>query len=771
MKTIRVIALAAPAVVPLRLVAFAALVLFLMQAGKAQAFGGTFNPTSTVTLSDYNACATADITSVFDVPKGDMNFQTDVTLTPEQWGQPDPNLPIGAIVGELTSTSSIGLMGGPCNQSLNVSFTLYNATVDTSDELARAAPPKEPQDAVVDPDPSVTYPRPGVEHYPVWLKDPKMFGSLQPIARYIGLNLTGAPPTKIVLQFVIFAPGTCLPNAPCPAPAGYPAVVVLQDPTTVAPSAITDFCTRMHSSTVYYGLSQDNPATAANEGGYVARRNPIQAGTYTFLHYARSYYNADDDPYENYLDTCPFATNNEDPTASAGSDLDGFDSVCDPDPTHRSPAAPITCGNGSGLPDYDQDCYPDTGDNCPAVANGIKADGTIIGANNQLDTDLDYIGNACDSNPTTPDGWSLNTLPDNLPSPIEITEVADCDGDGMPNTYELAHACLDPLVNDASADADGDGVSNIDEMNAGTDPCPPTPGDTDNDTILDDVDNCPTVPNPGQEDTDDDDVGDACDNCPTVSNPSQTDTDGDTLGDACDPDDDNDGVLDEDDVWCRTLPEDYDGYQDGDGCPDTDNDMDGICDAWAPTTQYPACIGSDACPNVAEDYDAFRDADGCPDPDNDGDGFPDRTDQCPATDWTAGPDGIPCTADDNVNTCEDYDGIIDTDGCHDSPGDDYDGDSFGLTGASGFPSFWDEIEAFLGTDPLDNCPDNPSDAAWPPDFNNSGAVTSGDLVLFRQHYPPLGGLYAARYDLNASGAITSGDLVLFKKYYGSSCTP
>lgn len=73
--------------------------------------------------------------------------------------------------------------------------------------------------------------------------------------------------------------------------------------------------------------------------------------------------------------------------------------------------------------------------------------------------------------------------------------------------------------------------------------------DSDGDGITDGFDNCPSVPNQGQEDTDMNGVGDACndsedmddddwadnlDNCPDIVN-DQTDSDGDGLGDACDP--------------------------------------------------------------------------------------------------------------------------------------------------------------------------------------------------------------------------------------------
>ncbi len=66
--------------------------------------------------------------------------------------------------------------------------------------------------------------------------------------------------------------------------------------------------------------------------------------------------------------------------------------------------------------------------------------------------------------------------------------------------------------------------------------------DTDNDGVTNDVDNCPTVYNPGQEDTDADEVGDTCDNCPEDYNPLQEDSDLDGIGDACESCCNHDGI-------------------------------------------------------------------------------------------------------------------------------------------------------------------------------------------------------------------------------------
>ncbi|MBX2797849.1 MAG: OmpA family protein [Myxococcales bacterium] len=61
---------------------------------------------------------------------------------------------------------------------------------------------------------------------------------------------------------------------------------------------------------------------------------------------------------------------------------------------------------------------------------------------------------------------------------------------------------------------------------------------------------------------------------------------------------DGDGLVAGDE--CPTQPEDMDDWQDSDGCPDIDNDDDGILDA------------ADQCMNDPEDFDTYKDDDGCP---------------------------------------------------------------------------------------------------------------------------------------------------------------
>lgn len=117
-------------------------------------------------------------------------------------------------------------------------------------------------------------------------------------------------------------------------------------------------------------------------------------------------------------------------------------------------------------------------------------------------------------------------------------------------------------------------------------------------------------------DHDGDGLPDAIDNCPDMVE----DYDGFEDIDGCpDPDNDRDGISDMNDK-CPNEPEDVDGMNDGDGCPEgntADRDGDGVADM------------NDKCPDDPEDYDGFQDADGCPDMDNDADGILDVDDLCP----------------------------------------------------------------------------------------------------------------------------------------------
>ena len=79
---------------------------------------------------------------------------------------------------------------------------------------------------------------------------------------------------------------------------------------------------------------------------------------------------------------------------------------------------------------------------------------------------------------------------------------------------------------------------------------------------------------------------------------------------------DGDGYKDDVDQ-CPDDPEDFDDFEDEDGCPEPDNDKDGILD------------DADKCPNEPETKNGYQDDDGCPDPDNDNDGVPDVRDKCP----------------------------------------------------------------------------------------------------------------------------------------------
>jgi len=243
------------------------------------------------------------------------------------------------------------------------------------------------------------------------------------------------------------------------------------------------------------------------------------------------------------------------------------------------------------MDDADGDGVEDGLDNCPSIAN-----------QDQLDTDDDGLGNACDD---------------------------DDDNDGVLDVNDAL-----PLNASESVDTDGDGIGN----NADT--------DDDGDEVADELDNCPITSNFNQLDTDGDTLGNVCDNDDDndgivdsadafpLDSTETLDSDGDGVGDNADwapndssesADTDGDGVGDNADAFptdaTETLDTDGDGTGDntdpdidGDGVPNSedsfpiqaqysvDTDNDGMPDAWE--------IRFDLNPNDPSDSALDQDGDG-----------------------------------------------------------------------------------------------------------------------------------------------------------------
>jgi outer membrane protein OmpA-like peptidoglycan-associated protein len=162
---------------------------------------------------------------------------------------------------------------------------------------------------------------------------------------------------------------------------------------------------------------------------------------------------------------------------------------------------------------------------------------------------------------------------------------------------------------------------------------------------------------------------------------------------------------------CIDQAEDIDGFEDQDGCPELDNDGDGVPDLKDRCAQQAGPAANDGCPARDSDKDGLLDPDdkcpdqagdaandGCPRDDTDGDGVFDEDDNCVKA---AGPkDNQGCPLKD-----ADKDGVLDeVDRCPNTPG---------ASAAAGCPDA--DLDGIPDAD--DKCPDEPGlrkDEGCPP---------------------------------------------------------
>jgi len=203
-------------------------------------------------------------------------------------------------------------------------------------------------------------------------------------------------------------------------------------------------------------------------------------------------------------------------------------------------------------------------------------------------------------------------------------------------------------------------------------------------------------------------------------------------------DSDGDKIIDKYDK-CPHIPEDKNGIEDSDGCPDEDKDKDGVpdykdkCPGTPPdnTVDKNGCEDEskidkdkdgipdsrDKCIDEAEDKDGFEDGDGCPDIDNDGDKILDKNDKCPDhpedMDGYEDEDGCPELDNDQDGVLDNKDKCantpkgfkVDDSGCPTVEFKDKDGD--GLEDSKDkCPTLKEDMDGF---EDMDGCPDLDND--------------------------------------------------------------
>ena len=404
----------------------------------------SFDPTLIASVSNSTPGANADVSTRLDIFAPDSLLESLVLFTPPDfWVAADADVPVGAVVGQLTHELSWGLLSESCNIPVSTEFSMMDCTTDTSNTVPFGGGfmgDNGPNFWGGFGDANGNNLADACDKYPDFLNT--LFPGIIPRARYYGQTLVANKPTS--MNDLTFEAGTSLPGLPTfPSSLGYASISIFSmatDPTAEPePSALSDTCTPSSLATTIFGQSVDNPDTLADEGGYVVRTNPSSTGDYYFRAFARSLRDADDDGIENDLDTCPYTP---DPTWNPRGNSTYAECVAGSNPGDQDcDMLPSSCDPDDAVVDVDQDVdgYSNAQDNCPQVQNGCKGPYCNVPFNptwdNQADADGDGIGDACDLAPSSPSGHNHERT---LLAPVAISAgpAPDTDGDDIPDAED-----------------------------------------------------------------------------------------------------------------------------------------------------------------------------------------------------------------------------------------------------------------------------------------------------------------------------------------------
>jgi hypothetical protein len=271
----------------------------------------------------------------------------------------------------------------------------------------------------------------------------------------------------------------------------------------------------------------------------------------------------------------------EGPSDSGAEAETPVDAVCQDDGLPLDPGGGDMCEDGvpEPVPDVPQvelpeDLPSELFDVCESVTDMGEEEGAAQPDLSPVDSFDSVDVPVCTPKPEICNGLDddCDGIPDNfieLGDPCTTSDKGECQTEGViacDPTVSAELFCkpfvvVGPVPEECNGlDDDCDGITDngfLDTDDDGSANC--LDADDDGDGILDDVDNCPLVPNPLQEDLNGNKIGDLCegdvdgdkipddiDNCLDVPNYDQADDDGDGVGNACDGcnDVDHDGAMD-----------------------------------------------------------------------------------------------------------------------------------------------------------------------------------------------------------------------------------